>query len=72
MKSIANLLLLTVTVLTATVALADSPAIHRVLLDDHTVVSVPLATNRGNSNWLMSKARRFFPCAPSLAGPPAT
>ncbi len=21
---------------------------------------------RGNSNWLMSKARRFFPCAPSL------
>jgi hypothetical protein len=46
MKSIANLLLLTVTVLTATVALADSPAIHRVLLDDHTVVSVPVATNR--------------------------
>jgi len=46
MKSIANLLLLTVTVLTAMVALADSPAIHRVLLDDHTVVSVPVATNR--------------------------
>jgi hypothetical protein len=46
MKSIVNHLLLTVTVLGATVALADSPAIQRVLLDDHTVVSVPVATNR--------------------------
>jgi hypothetical protein len=46
MKSIANLLSLTVTVFAATLALADSPAIHRVLLDDHAVVSVPVATNR--------------------------
>jgi hypothetical protein len=46
MKSIVNLLSLTVTVLTATVALADSPAIQRVRLDDHTVISVPVATNR--------------------------
>src|ERR1017187_8360551 len=52
MKSIVSRLLLavtasfTVTVLTATVALADSPAIQRVLLDDHTVISVPVATNR--------------------------
>ena len=45
MKSIAKILLI-VTVFVATVALADSPAIHRVLLDDHTVVSVPVATNR--------------------------
>ena len=46
MKSIVNHLLLTVTVLGATVALADSSAIQRVLLDDYTVVSVPVATNR--------------------------
>ena len=41
MKSIVSLFLLT-----ATVALADSPAIHNVFLDDRTVVSVPVATNR--------------------------
>jgi hypothetical protein len=41
MKSIVSLLSFI-----ATVALADSPAIQRVLLDDHTVVSVPVATNR--------------------------
>ncbi len=41
MKSIVSLLSLI-----TTVALADSPAIQRVLLDDHTVVSVPVATNR--------------------------
>ncbi len=46
MKSIVSLLSFAVTVLIATVALADSPAIQRVLLDDHTVVSVPVATNR--------------------------
>jgi hypothetical protein len=46
MKSIANILSFAVTVLAATVALADSPAIQRVLLDDHTVVSVPVALNR--------------------------
>ena len=44
MKSIANLLLFTV--LAARVAEAESPAIQRVLLDDHVVVSVPVATNR--------------------------
>lgn len=43
MKSIVNLLLVFVA---TTVALADSPAIQRVMLDDHTVVSVPVATNR--------------------------
>ena len=41
MKSIVSLLLLT-----ATVALADSPAIQTVMLDEDTVVSVPVATNR--------------------------
>jgi hypothetical protein len=46
MKSIVKNLLLTFTVFTATAALADSPAIQRVLLDDHTVLSVPVATNR--------------------------
>jgi hypothetical protein len=45
MKSIAKLLTL-ITALSATVALADSSAIQRVLLDDHTVVGVPVATNR--------------------------
>jgi hypothetical protein len=45
MKSIAKILL-TVTVFVTTVALADSSAIQRVLLDDHTVVGVPVATNR--------------------------
>ena len=51
MKSIAKKLLSTVTVFTvmvfaATVALAESPAIQRVLLDDHTVVAVPVAASR--------------------------
>jgi hypothetical protein len=46
MKSTVSLLSFTVTVLTALVSLADSPAIQRVLLDDHAVVSVPVATNR--------------------------
>lgn len=41
MKSIVSLFLLT-----ATVALADSPAIQNVFLDDRTVVSLPVATNR--------------------------
>jgi len=41
MKSIASLLLLS-----ATVALADSQAIQNVFLDERTVVSVPVATNR--------------------------
>jgi hypothetical protein len=34
------------TVLAATVILADSPAIQQVILDDRTMVSVPVATNR--------------------------
>ena len=46
MKSIAKKLLSTVTVFAATVALAESPAIQRVLLDDHTVVAVPVAASR--------------------------
>jgi len=46
MKSIVSLLLLTVTVLTTTVALAGSPAIQQAWLDDRVVVSVPVATNR--------------------------
>ena len=45
MKSIAKILF-AIAVFTATVALADSPAIQRVLLDDHTVVGVPVATSR--------------------------
>lgn len=45
MKSTAKILF-TVTVFVATVALADSPAIQRVLLDDHTVVSVPVTIGR--------------------------
>lgn len=45
MKSIAKPLIL-VAVSAALVVRADSPAIQRVLLDDHTVVSVPVATNR--------------------------
>lgn len=45
MKSIAKLLTL-VAVFSATLARAESPAIQRVLLDDHAVVSVPVATNR--------------------------
>ena len=46
MKSIAKNLLSIVTAFTATIALADSPAIQRVLLDDHTVVAVPVAASR--------------------------
>jgi hypothetical protein len=45
MKSTAKILLI-VPVFVATVALADSPAIQRGLLDDHTVAAVPVATNR--------------------------
>ena len=45
MKSIAKLLLL-VAALAAITARADSPAIQRILLDDHTVVTVPVALNR--------------------------
>jgi len=46
MKSIAKILSSTISVLTAAVALADSPAIQQVWLDDRTAVSVPVATNR--------------------------
>ena len=46
MKSIVNLLSFIVTVLAASVALADSPAIQNVFLDDRVVVSLPVATNR--------------------------
>ena len=46
MKSTAKILSFTITVFTATVALADSPAIQQVMLDDRTAVSVPVATNR--------------------------
>jgi hypothetical protein len=46
MKSIVKLSLWTVTVFAIRIALADSPAIQRVMLDDHAVVSVPVATNR--------------------------
>ena len=45
MKSIAKIFS-AVTVLAATVALAESPAIQRVLLDDHSVVAVPVAASR--------------------------
>jgi len=45
MKSIAKIFS-AVTVLAATVALAESPAIQRVWLDDCTVVSVPVAASR--------------------------
>jgi hypothetical protein len=46
MKSTAKILTFTISVLTAAVALAGSPAIQQVLLDDRTAVSVPVATNR--------------------------
>lgn len=46
MKSIARFLSFTVTVFTAIVALADSPAIQQVMLDDRAAVTVPVATNR--------------------------
>jgi hypothetical protein len=45
MKSIIRLLSLASTVLVANDTLADSAAIQQVWLDDHTVVSVPVATN---------------------------
>ena len=46
MKSTTKILSFTLSVFTAAVALADSPAIQQVLLDDRTAVSVPVATNR--------------------------
>src|SRR5208337_390090 len=46
MKSTAKILSFTISVLTVAVALADSPAIQQVFLDDRTAVSVPVATNR--------------------------
>jgi hypothetical protein len=44
MKSNVNLILFLL--LLARAAFADSPAIQQMLLDDHTVVTVPVATNR--------------------------
>jgi hypothetical protein len=46
MKSTAKILSFTITVFTAAVALADSPVIQQVMLDDRTAVTVPVATNR--------------------------
>ena len=46
MKSTARFLLFTITAFTAVIALADSPAIQQVMLDDRTAVNVPVATNR--------------------------
>jgi hypothetical protein len=46
MKSTAKILSFTLTAFTAAIALADSPAIQQVMLDDRTAVSVPVATNR--------------------------
>src|ERR1700722_10691265 len=46
MKSTPKILSFTLSVFTAAVALADSPAIQQVLLDDRAAVSVPVATNR--------------------------
>jgi len=46
MKSTAKILTFTIPLLAATVALAASPLIQQVLLDDRTAVSVPVATNR--------------------------
>ena len=46
MKSTAKILSFTIPLLTAAVALAGSPPIQQVLLDDRTAVSVPVATNR--------------------------
>jgi len=46
MKSTAKILTFTIPLLAAVVALAGSPAIQQVLLDDRTAVSVPVATNR--------------------------
>jgi hypothetical protein len=44
MKSNVNLILFLL--LLARAAFADSPAIQQMLLDDHSVVTVPVATNR--------------------------
>ncbi|HEV2455355.1 MAG TPA: hypothetical protein VGY98_13910 [Verrucomicrobiae bacterium] len=46
MKSIVNCLLLAVTLLSVTAALAAPPAIQTVFLDENTAVSLPVATNR--------------------------
>ena len=46
MKSIVKLSLVTVAVFAVRIALADSSAIQNVLLDERTVVSVPVASNR--------------------------
>jgi hypothetical protein len=46
MKSTVKILSFTISVFAAAVALAGSPAIQQVWLDDHVVVSVPVATNR--------------------------
>jgi hypothetical protein len=46
MKSIVNFFSSTVAVFTATVVLADSPAIRQIWLDDRVAVSVPVSTNR--------------------------
>jgi hypothetical protein len=46
MKSIANCLLLAGALFSVTIALAGSPAIQTVFLDENTAVSVPVATNR--------------------------
>ena len=46
MKSIVKILSFTISVFAVAVVMADSPAIQQVILDDHTVVSVPVASNR--------------------------
>jgi hypothetical protein len=46
MKSTVKILSFTISVFAVAVVMADSPAIQQVILDDHTVVSVPVATNR--------------------------
>jgi hypothetical protein len=46
MKSTVKILSFTISVFAAAIALAGSPAIQQVWLDDHVVVSVPVATNR--------------------------
>ena len=46
MKSTAKILSFTLSLLAVAVALADSPTIQQVILDDRTAVTVPVATNR--------------------------
>src|SRR5580658_4914311 len=46
MKSTVKILSFTISVFAVAFVMADSPAIQQVILDDHTVVSVPVATNR--------------------------